>query len=142
MIKRSYIMAAMMVTLAAGCSVKESREGCPCRMVMEFTEVDTVAGKDVRLYVDDGKELVCDVELDAGDFFPEYSASVPRTQLYVNVYDGDDGFLKHGEGIRIPASRINSKESSITKSSKIMGKGTFSLEAKIEKSSSVGKSSW
>lgn len=102
MIKRSYIMAAMMVTLAAGCSVKESREGCPCRMVMDFTDVDTVAVKDVRLYVDDGKELVCDVELDAGDFFPEYSASVPRTQLYVNVYDGDDGLLEHGKGICIP----------------------------------------
>ena len=102
MIKRAYIMAAMMIMSAAGCSVKESRDGCPCRMVMDFSDVDTVAVRQVRLYVDDRKECVCDMELDAGDFFPEYSASVPRSRMYVNVYEGDSGFLEHGEGIRIP----------------------------------------
>ena len=47
-----------------------------------------------------------------------------------------------GEGTLKPASRINSKENSISKSSKIMGNGTFSLEAIIENNSSVGINSW
>ena len=46
-----------------------------------------------------------------------------------------------GDGTRSPASRINSKEISITSTSKIMGNGTFSLEARMEKSSSVGSNS-
>lgn len=102
MIKRAYMMAAMLVMIAAGCSVKESREGCPCRMLFDFKDVDTVAVKDVRLYIDDGRECVCDAELACGDFFPEYSVSVPRSKLYVNVYEGDDGFLSHGQGISVP----------------------------------------
>ena len=47
-----------------------------------------------------------------------------------------------GEGTLKPASRINSKENSISKSSKIIGNGTFSLEAIIENNSSVGINSW
>ena len=100
--KRAYMMAVMLMMFAAGCSVKESRDGCPCRLVMDFTDVDTVAVRDVRLYVDDGQECVCDMELEACDFFPECSFSVPRSRLYVNVYELDGGFLEHGEGIRIP----------------------------------------
>ena len=46
-----------------------------------------------------------------------------------------------GEGTLKPASRINSKEISIIKISKIIGKGTLSLEASSEKSNSVGSSS-
>ena len=47
-----------------------------------------------------------------------------------------------GEGTLKPASLISSKENSISKSSKSIGKGTFSLADNIEKSSSVGKISW
>ena len=46
-----------------------------------------------------------------------------------------------GEGTRKPASLINSKEISKIKISKITGKGTFSLDAKIENSKSVGNTS-
>ena len=45
-------------------------------------------------------------------------------------------------GTRKTASRINSKDSSISKISKMIGKGTFSLEANIVKSKLVGKISW
>jgi hypothetical protein len=44
-----------------------------------------------------------------------------------------------GDGTLSPDSLISSKENSIIKISKITGKGTPSLEASIEKSSSVGK---
>lgn len=47
-----------------------------------------------------------------------------------------------GDGTRSPASLISSNEISITSTSKIMGNGTFSLEARMEKSSSVGSNSW
>ena len=46
------------------------------------------------------------------------------------------------DGTRRPASRINSKENSINNISKIIGKGTFSLADKIEKSNPVGSISW
>ena len=38
------------------------------------------------------------------------------------------------EGVRRPPSRINSKDISISKSSNIIGNGTFSLATRIEKS--------
>ena len=47
-----------------------------------------------------------------------------------------------GEGTLNPASRISSKEISISKISKIIGNGTFSLDAITENSNSVGSSSW
>lgn len=47
-----------------------------------------------------------------------------------------------GEGILNPASRISSKDISIIIISKIIGKGTFSLEAKIENNNSEGNISW
>ena len=47
-----------------------------------------------------------------------------------------------GEGTLSEASRISSKAISIARISTITGKGTFSLEASIEKRSSVGKISW
>ena len=46
------------------------------------------------------------------------------------------------EGVLSPPSRISSKEISISKSSNIIGNGTFSLATNIENRSSVGKSSW
>ena len=47
-----------------------------------------------------------------------------------------------GEGTLRPASLINSNEISITNNSKIIGKGTFSLDAHKENNNSVGNSSW
>ena len=47
-----------------------------------------------------------------------------------------------GEGTLRPASRISSKDISISNSSNIIGNGTFCLDATIENKSSVGISSW
>ena len=35
----------------AGCSVKEYRESCPCRLVLDLSEVDTAVVKSADLYV-------------------------------------------------------------------------------------------
>ena len=47
-----------------------------------------------------------------------------------------------GDGTLRPASRINSKETSIIKISTIIGKGTLSLEARMEYRRLVGRISW
>ena len=47
-----------------------------------------------------------------------------------------------GEGTLKPASRINSKEISISSISAIIGKGTLALDAKIEYKRLVGSISW
>ena len=39
------------VLLCAGCAVKEYRESCPCRLVLDFSEVDTSAVRSADLYV-------------------------------------------------------------------------------------------
>ena len=39
------------VLLSAGCSVKEYRESCPCRLVLDFSETDTLAVRSADLYV-------------------------------------------------------------------------------------------
>lgn len=87
--------------LCAGCSVKEYRESCPCRLVLDFSEIDTSAVRSADLYVTvpDGYVLTDCIGYES--LGREYSALVPRTVLQVNLMSGDGGLMSES-GMNIP----------------------------------------
>lgn len=87
--------------LYAGCSVKEYREACPCRLLLDFNEVDTslVRSADLFVTVPDGYVFADHVEADL--FRKGYEAEVPRTRLWLNaVYGAEDMYSE--SGLKIP----------------------------------------
>ena len=82
--------------LCAGCSVKEDRSVCPCRLVLDFSEVDTTlfSYADVKITSPDG--CLYEERIESDGFSPEYMVPVPRRQLQLSVWNGRDGLDKAG----------------------------------------------
>lgn len=75
----------------ASCSVKEDREVCPCRLVLDMSEVDTSVVKYAELVVSaSGSFLVRDT-LEAVEFKSGYMVEVPQEDVGVGVYFGAAG---------------------------------------------------
>lgn len=87
---------------SVACSVKEQRDGCPCRLVLDFTDVDTLALASLRVSVSDAAGPVYERSSASGDFFPEFGISVPRCEIDVNVYSGEEDCFDPVKGIVIP----------------------------------------
>lgn len=87
--------------LSAGCSVKEYRESCPCRLVLDFSETDTLAVRSADLYVTVPGGYVFTDRVGSEFFRRGYSVYVPRTWLYVSMVNGDEG-MSSAEGLKIP----------------------------------------
>lgn len=105
MIKLKIVQCALVMAVASGlssCSVKEDRSACPCRLVMDFDGIDTLAVPVARLLVSDNLSFSLAETLEACDFMPEYHIDVPRNDVYVNVYAGVEGLLGGDMGINIP----------------------------------------
>lgn len=105
MMKNFYIglmLAISTLITAAACSVKEKRDTCPCRMILDFSEVDVNAYADMRVFVSGEAETLCDEYSVPEGFFPMYEILIPRSDVAVNVYSGEEDCFKRGEGIVIP----------------------------------------
>lgn len=94
------LLFALSVIFCAGCSVKENRETCPCRLVLDFSEVDTAAVKSLDLFVRTESELVLNEFIRKEDISEDYFAYVPRTRLRCCVWSGREDAL--AEGLVIP----------------------------------------
>lgn len=76
--------------LFSSCSVKEDREVCPCRMVIDMSEVDTSVVRYAELLVSASDGFVVRDTLSAEDFGKDYVIPVPRDEVGVGVYFGAD----------------------------------------------------
>jgi hypothetical protein len=95
-------LLALSVFSAAGCTVKEQREDCPCRLVLDFSETDISQMDKIRVNLDNGDLIVCEKYSEAEDFFPEYVISAPREELELMVCSDDKGWFDTAKGIVIP----------------------------------------
>lgn len=105
MIKKTYVGLMLLLSVllsSAACSVKEQRDDCPCRLVLDFTDVDTLALASLRVSVSDAAGPVYERSSASGDFCPEFGISVPRCEIDVNVYSGEEDCFDPGKGIVIP----------------------------------------
>lgn len=89
------------ILLSAGCSVKEYRESCPCRLVLDFSDTDTMTVRSADLYVTVPDGYVFTDHVTYESFRKGYEAVVPRTWLYVNLISGAED-MASAHGLNIP----------------------------------------
>lgn len=86
--------------LLLSCSVKESRDSCPCLLVLDFRQCAGLVPSEADLLVESsGRTIWKDVVDLSGQ--SEYSVNVPRSVLHLRVWSHDDG-LSTDEGLEIP----------------------------------------
>ncbi len=98
----SYVLSLLVSSIVcAGCSVKENRDDCPCRLMLDYSEVDTsaVRSADLTMKSDDG--FVFEYELGIEDFRSGMEVQVPRTEIETVIWAGTGGLLT-GSGVFIP----------------------------------------
>lgn len=95
------LMSVFSLIVCAGCSVKEDRTLCPCRLVLDFSEVDTAVIRSVDLDVTAPDGFVFAENVEASRFYEDYVATVPRQELQLSVWSGRGAFASD-DGLRIP----------------------------------------
>ena len=91
----------IIVSVITGCSVKEERGGCPCRLFLDMTEVDMSVMSPLSLYVLSADGLVHEAVLDAGNVSDVYEAYVERKELFVVGWSGAKDYVSQ-DGLTIP----------------------------------------
>lgn len=100
--KRNKILGVMTsLFLLTGCTVVEDRRPCPCLLTLDFSGTDTelISDVDVLLIGDSG--VIHRAFLDADVFMPEYRITVPREEMFLNVYCYKDDYLSDADGLHI-----------------------------------------
>ena len=77
--------------LVMSCSVKEDRDTCPCRLVLDMEGVDTSVVKQAELVVTTSDGFLYRDTLDVRELVEEYVVEIPRGNVSVGVYSGADG---------------------------------------------------
>ena len=84
------------------CSVKEDREACPCWLMLDFRENDTVSVRSAELLLSASEGFYLSDTLSCRDFDEEYRVPVPCGELNVQAWCGGEGCVRPAEGLKIP----------------------------------------
>lgn len=84
------------------CSVKEDRGACPCRLMLDFSENDTVSVRSVELLLSASEGFCMADTLRCVEFDEEYQILVPCGKVNVMAWSGGEGYVTAEEGLRIP----------------------------------------
>ncbi len=95
-------LAVLLLASLSACSIKEDRTVCPCRLVMDFSKIDTLDVRSVRTLLADGETVISSSSYEAEDFMPELALDVPRSKIAINVYAGADHGCVLENGLQIP----------------------------------------
>ena len=96
------ICIALIVVMSVACSVKENRHDCPCKLVLDLSEIDTSLVKSLNiLAVCDGNAVYTDY-VSASDFDKEYICDVPHGDLRLNVWCVSKERIDNELGVVIP----------------------------------------
>lgn len=95
------MLPALAVLMSGVGCIKEDRSECPCRLVLDFNEVDTlsVSSVDVLLESDEGFTMSQVVEK---KHFSDYMVPVPKIRMFLSVWAGADRYLEHDKSVMIP----------------------------------------
>jgi len=102
------LSAAILLVLGflTSCSIKEKRCNCPCYMMLDFSQVDTmkILSARVQLFAPDmdADSFFYTSDLTTEDFRKPLVIEVPRTDIQINVFSGDDGLFSSKGGLVIP----------------------------------------
>ena len=84
------------------CSIKEDRGACPCRLMLDFSENDTVSVRSAELLLSSSEGFSLADTIDCSDFDDLYQATVPCGELRVMAWYGGEGCVTADKGLRIP----------------------------------------
>lgn len=90
------------IILYGGCSVKEDRTACPCRILLDFSGVDTSVVTAVDILVNASGGFVHEKCLQADDLTAIHTVSVPQGTVNINVSAGADGMVSDDGTLVIP----------------------------------------
>ena len=97
-----WFYAALVMVSFVGCSVKEDREACPCRLVLDLAKVDSSLVRSLNLLaVMDGHVVLSD-RIDAEDFGRDYVNDLPHGDVRISIWGGGEGYLPEDQGLVIP----------------------------------------
>ena len=84
-----------------GCSVKEERDACPCRLFLDLTSVDIMDCSPVQLYIMSEDGIEYEAEFNNDNFQDTCILVVPRKELDIVLWSGGDGYMDNN-GLTIP----------------------------------------
>lgn len=96
-----WLSAVILLAAIAGCSVKEERGACPCRLFIDMKKVDFSTVSPLSLYVVSDEGIEHETLLDADNAPGVYETFVPRTELRVVGWGGAQGYVSD-QGLHIP----------------------------------------
>lgn len=93
--------ALSLMVFSSGCSIKEERDACPCRLFLDLQSLDKLDQTPFLLSVlsDDGYEYTTVIE--CSNFQDTHIIDVPRTDLNIVVWSGG-GEQMQKQGLTIP----------------------------------------
>lgn len=95
------VSAIFSVLLISSCSIKEDRDSCPCLLILDLSENQSVGVTSADLIVTDAETVVWKDEMDMTSVSDRYSLYVPRNLLHLRLWGGTDG-LASDNGLSIP----------------------------------------
>ena len=96
------ICIALIVVMSVACSVKENRENCPCKLVLDFSEIDTSLVKSLNILATCDGDVAYSGQVSAIDFEREYVCDVPHGDLRLNVWCVSEERIDNELGVVIP----------------------------------------
>ena len=93
---KNMLSVAFCLIMTVACSVKENRQLCPCRLVLDLSEIDTSKVKMVNVLAVSSGNIVFSDSVHAEDFRALYERKVSHEEMRVmlwGVESGDDRLL-------------------------------------------------
>lgn len=84
------LVVLLTVLAAVSCSVKENRQNCPCRLMLDLTSIDTSSVKVLNIHAATADGLVFADTLLVEDFSELYVRDVPHGDIRVLLWGCDD----------------------------------------------------
>lgn len=96
------IYLVLIVALTLSCSIKEDRTECPCRLVLDFSEIDTTFVKSLDVLATHEGEIVFRDRVPLKDFEHEFIRDVPHGDVRLSVWCIGDEYIDDRHGVVIP----------------------------------------
>ena len=85
------VYLVLIVALTLSCSIKEDRTECPCRLVLDFSEIDTTFVKSLDVLATHEGEIVFRDRVPLKDFENEFIRDVPHGDVRLSVWYAYEG---------------------------------------------------
>ena len=96
-----WTFSLLLCVLSCVCCIKEEREECPCRLIVDLSDVDSADVASVDVLLASCSDFSYVGERMADSYGSDEVILVPRDELFLNVCYGDEGLMDVG-GLRIP----------------------------------------